>query len=132
MTNVRDNKTLSRFELDTNVGVAFANYRRTASAVIITHTETPRAMRGRGIASELVDGALQLIRAGRDQRWSLVAASWWITWRSIPSSPIWWATPSGNPDGHVGQPLQLAQQHIALHDGAHILRRPGINDVTSL
>ena len=31
--------------------------------VIITHTETPRAMRGRGIASDLVQGALQLIRA---------------------------------------------------------------------
>jgi hypothetical protein len=33
------------------------------SAVIITHTETPRALRDRGIASELVKGALQLIRA---------------------------------------------------------------------
>jgi uncharacterized protein len=60
---VRDNKVLSRFELDVDGGLAFANYRRTPSAVIITHTETPRAQRGRGIASELVDGALQLIRA---------------------------------------------------------------------
>ena len=31
--------------------------------VIITHTETPRALRGRGFASELVKGALDLIRA---------------------------------------------------------------------
>ncbi len=43
--------------------LAFANYRLTPQAVIITHTETPRALRGRGIASELVKGALELIRA---------------------------------------------------------------------
>jgi uncharacterized protein len=60
---IRDNKGLSRFEMDVDGGLAFANYRRTPSTVIITHTETPRALRGRGIASELVDGALQLIRA---------------------------------------------------------------------
>jgi uncharacterized protein len=61
--SVRDNKALSRFELDADGGVAFANYRRTPAAVIITHTETPRALRGHGVASELVGGALQLIRA---------------------------------------------------------------------
>jgi len=60
---VRDNKALSRFELDVEGGLAFANYRRTPSAVIITHTETPRSLRGHGIASDLVEGALQLIRA---------------------------------------------------------------------
>ena len=63
MNHVRDNAAQSRFELDVEGGVAFANYRRTPSAVIITHTETPRALRGRGIASELVAGALELIRA---------------------------------------------------------------------
>ena len=63
MAAVRDNKTLSRFEMDVEGAVAFANYRLTPQAVIITHTETPRALRGRGIASELVKGALDLIRA---------------------------------------------------------------------
>jgi predicted GNAT family acetyltransferase len=62
-TNVRDNQALSRFELDVEGTVAFANYRLAPSRVIITHTETPRALRGRGIASELVKGALELIRA---------------------------------------------------------------------
>jgi predicted GNAT family acetyltransferase len=61
--SVRDNKVKSRFELDVEGAPAFANYRLTPSAVIITHTETPRNLRGRGIASELVHGALQLIRA---------------------------------------------------------------------
>lgn len=59
---VRDNKDRSCFELDAGNEIAFANYRLTPSAVIITHTETPRALRGRGIASELIKGALDLIR----------------------------------------------------------------------
>jgi predicted GNAT family acetyltransferase len=63
MAFVRDNKVQSRFELDVEGGVAFANYRLTPAAVIITHTETPRALRGQGIASQLVEGALALIRA---------------------------------------------------------------------
>jgi predicted GNAT family acetyltransferase len=62
MNTVCDNRTKSRFELDVGGEIAFANYRRTPAAVIITHTETPRALRGRGIASELVKGALELIR----------------------------------------------------------------------
>jgi predicted GNAT family acetyltransferase len=60
--SVRDNKDRSRFELDVDDQLAFANYRLTPSAVIITHTETPRSLRGRGIASQLIKGALELIR----------------------------------------------------------------------
>jgi len=63
MAAVRDNKTLGRFELDVEGTLAFANYRVTPEAVVITHTETPRALRGRGIASELIKGSLELIRA---------------------------------------------------------------------
>ena len=63
MADVRDNKALSRFELDVEGAIAFANYRLAPGSVIITHTETPRNLRGRGIASELVKGALELIRA---------------------------------------------------------------------
>ena len=63
MNRVRDNKARSRFELDVEGTVAFANYRLAPSTVIITHTETPPALRGRGFASELVKGALELIGA---------------------------------------------------------------------
>lgn len=63
MTGVRDNKAQRRFELDVEGAVAFANYRLTPSAVIITHTETPAALRGQGVASQLVEGALALIRS---------------------------------------------------------------------
>jgi hypothetical protein len=61
--SVRDNKSQRRFELDVEGAVAFANYRLAPGTVTITHTETPPALRGRGIASELVKGALELIRA---------------------------------------------------------------------
>jgi len=60
---VRNNTMLSRYELDINGATAFANYRLAPGKVIITHTETPPALRGRGIASTLVQGALEHIRA---------------------------------------------------------------------
>jgi uncharacterized protein len=63
VNRVRDNKAQHRFEMDVEGAMAFANYRLAPSTVIITHTETPRSLRGRGIASELVQGALELIRA---------------------------------------------------------------------
>src|SRR5438309_7680412 len=89
MAAVRDNKAQNRFELDVEGAVAFANYRLTPSAVIITHTETPRALRGRGIASELVRGALELIRA--DGRKVIAAADLsWTTCAEIRSLPISW------------------------------------------
>jgi uncharacterized protein len=64
MNQVRDNKSRQRFELDAEGTMAFANYRLAPGGVIITHTETPLALRGRGIASRLVEGALEIIRAG--------------------------------------------------------------------
>lgn len=60
---VRNNTALSRYELDADGATAFANYRLAPGKVIITHTETPRPLRGRGIASKLVQGALEQIRA---------------------------------------------------------------------
>jgi predicted GNAT family acetyltransferase len=60
---VRNNTALSRYELDIDGATAFANYRLAPGKVIITHTETPRALRGCGIASKLVQGALEQIRA---------------------------------------------------------------------
>lgn len=63
LNTVRDNKSRQRFELDVEGAMAFANYRLAQDKVIITHTETPLALRGRGIASRLVKGALEMIRA---------------------------------------------------------------------
>ncbi len=65
MTDVNDNKAMQRFELNVEGSVAFANYRLSPGVVTITHTETPAALRGRGIASQLVKGALEQIRADK-------------------------------------------------------------------
>jgi uncharacterized protein len=60
---VRDNKALSRFELDSHGVTAFANYQLGNGVITISHTETPIAARGQGIASKLVAGALEIARA---------------------------------------------------------------------
>jgi predicted GNAT family acetyltransferase len=59
MTVVRDNAALSRFELDADGGTALAYYRLADGVMTFTHTETPPPLRGRGIASRLIDGALR-------------------------------------------------------------------------
>ena len=60
---VRDNAARSRFELDADGVVSFMNYRLAGMVMSLDHTETPLAARGRGLASRLVQGALDQIRA---------------------------------------------------------------------
>lgn len=84
--DVRDNAARQRFELDLEGGgIAYASYRRIAGKVIITHTETPRAMRGQGVGSRLVAGALHLIRA---DGLKVVAACGFVA-RYLASHPEW-------------------------------------------
>src|ERR1700732_29866 len=57
-------------------------------------------------------------------------------WLGIPGSsygrPGMTRSPSHNPDRHIRQALELARQHIALHDRADVFGRAGINDVAGL
>jgi uncharacterized protein len=62
VSEVRDNAALNRFELDVEGGMAVAYYRAAPGRITITHTEVPTALRGRGIGSVLVRGALDLAR----------------------------------------------------------------------
>jgi predicted GNAT family acetyltransferase len=63
MTNpVIDNAARSRYELPLDGGVAFVNYQQAGNVRMLTHSEVPAALRGRGIGAELVAGALQLAR----------------------------------------------------------------------
>src|SRR6202021_4001946 len=43
-----------------------------------------------------------------------------------------WSANSHDPDRHIRQPIELAEQHIALDHGADIFRRAGIDDVAGL
>ena len=54
---------VSRFELNVDGHIAFANYRNAGGVIGITHTEVPYALRERGIGSRMVLEMLAQIRA---------------------------------------------------------------------
>ena len=59
---VRDDSARQRYELEVEGGLAFIDYFRDGVKVIMTHAEVPPALRGEGIGSTLVKGALALVR----------------------------------------------------------------------
>jgi hypothetical protein len=63
---VRDNSERQRYELEVEGGFAFIDYRRDERVVTMTHAEVPRTLRGGGVGSELVRGALALARQRGD------------------------------------------------------------------
>jgi predicted GNAT family acetyltransferase len=54
-----DNSNEGRFELDIAGQIAFANYRRTDEGLLIFHVETPRALRGQGVAGRLMERVVE-------------------------------------------------------------------------
>lgn len=60
--SVRDNAERRRYEMDTEAGTAFATYRVEGGAILVTHSEVPPAVRGRGLGDKLVKGMLDLAR----------------------------------------------------------------------
>ena len=61
---IRDNKPLHRFEMAASTDIAVVNYRLEPGLITFTHTEVPDSLRGQGIGSRLVHGALEAARAG--------------------------------------------------------------------
>ncbi len=55
---VIDNKEKSRFETEVNEQIAFIEYKVQPGIIIITHTEVPKTMEGKGIASDLTEQVL--------------------------------------------------------------------------
>ena len=62
---VRDNVERRRFELEIDGATAVAEYRLDGGVITFTHTETPPALQGRGVAAALVMGALTSARERR-------------------------------------------------------------------
>lgn len=62
MDIVRDNPERSRYELEVSGEIAIAEYSREGDTLLITHTHTPPALRGQGIAGRLIAGLLSDVR----------------------------------------------------------------------
>ncbi len=60
---VRHNAAEHRFEAEVEGEVSVADYMLQGDRIIFTHTHTPPAQRGRGIAEKLVRAALEHARA---------------------------------------------------------------------
>jgi predicted GNAT family acetyltransferase len=60
---VRDDGARQRYELPVGDELAFIDYLRDGRNVIMTHAEVPPALRGGGVGSALVKGALAIVRA---------------------------------------------------------------------
>jgi predicted GNAT family acetyltransferase len=63
MSEVRENPDKNRYELEVEGGLVFCDYVRQDDKLLITHTETPPALQGRGLAGQLVQGMLADVRA---------------------------------------------------------------------
>ncbi len=59
---VRDDAARQRFELEVDGALAFVDYQRDGRKLLLTHAEVPPALRGGGVGSALVQGALALAR----------------------------------------------------------------------
>lgn len=58
MTAVRHNEAQTRYELDTEHGMAVAVYRQQGDALVFVHTEVPPKDEGKGIGAQVVRAAL--------------------------------------------------------------------------
>jgi uncharacterized protein len=61
--NIRDNSAERRFEMDVDGQTVFAIYERRDSELVIRHVEAPPALRGTGVAGQLMRAITELARA---------------------------------------------------------------------
>jgi predicted GNAT family acetyltransferase len=63
MTDIVNNKAESRYELAIEGRIAATYYSLADGVITFIHTEVPPELGGRGIASKLIQGALDQVRA---------------------------------------------------------------------
>jgi uncharacterized protein len=60
---VADNTSENRFEMPVGDALAVAYYRDENGRVVLTHTEVPQELSGRGLGSKLAKGVFEHLRA---------------------------------------------------------------------
>ena len=78
MDQLRDNTAASRYELDIDGEIVFANYRKSGNTLTINWVESPPALRGTGAAGRLMK---LLGQEAESKGWNIVpvcgyAAAW--------------------------------------------------------
>ncbi len=63
MGEIADNAARHRYEMEVEGGVAFVDYRRDADRLVLTHTEVPGTVSGRGVGSKIVRAVLDDVRS---------------------------------------------------------------------
>ncbi len=63
MQSIQDNALAHRYELDVDGEIAYAEYALADGTITFEHTFVPEALRGRGIAKQVIEGALAASRA---------------------------------------------------------------------
>jgi len=72
---VRHNPAAQRFETLAGGQLSVAEYRRDGQRILFTHTEVPPALRGQGIAAQLVRVALDY---ARESGLTVVPLCWYV------------------------------------------------------
>jgi hypothetical protein len=63
MPELKDNRALSRFELEEAGQTVFADYRRSGGRLYIDHVEAPPSLRGTGAAGRFMEALVETARA---------------------------------------------------------------------
>ena len=63
MSELRDDKAHSRYEMDEQGLTSWADYRLQGDRIFITHVESPTALRGSGAAGRLMEALAQDVRS---------------------------------------------------------------------